>query len=841
MEAGGDERAAAEVLRALARHVNCLSEESKATRRRALDAIREETFDSRLSSAVLQDVFAALLRPLLKCLTDPMERCRESAVHMIADFLRSVPRPEDSLPYLIPALSQRLAGSDLPEPSEELRLAMVEVLSLVVEVCGGRLAPYLDHMVRILQRTIVDPFPEVKKESCRCAVSFAKCVPDHFHMQSESLVKPLMQTVCHQHFRVRLAAIEATGAVVQYGTGRSVDDVLSHLAQRLFDDSPQVRKGVTQVVGGWLLHLRDRYSYFHKLIPLLLSGLDDKVPEIRLLASDLWKQIGAQWEKENEEDLKDKLDFPASPPARYPTGAERPGLGCRELVVRNLCKVLPAVSRDMTDWLVTTRVKSAQLLRVLLLHAEDHSTQHLGLLLSALYRACADGEPGVVRSGLESAELIGTFVSPEVFLKLLLPHVENSFSTSSSCPAAPLAVLSAALRGSSGGALRPHLGRVGDTLAHPDVCQGSQQASYLQQLLACVRALLSTCDGDCETISLQLLQVLVTVQSAAGEPELREEAQEALRTLCRVQALDGEVELYRQHMEQLLSWLSNGLPSWSSYSVQRLQLEVIVLQSGPVIGEFLPQLLPLLQASVQPSRDPEMRLHIFILLSKLLLDASNTLDSQGRFSEHLVMFLLDLLLPNLVWHAGRTAGAIRAAALSCLLALLQGGALTGEQLIAVEEKLTPQVLACLDEDSQLSRLMACRSLFALLSLAGKHLRTDALNKIYPELLKRLDDSSEEVRATALKALGLWLSCLGKDYDTQACRPHLEFLFQQLLLHMDDPESHVQEAVLDVLKTGSTVYPTLLSREAEAVRDKHRSPAYCDRLLEHIRSLTQESA
>lgn len=43
----------------------------------------------------------------------------------------------------------------------------------------------------------------------------------------------------------------------------------------------QVRKAVTAVVGEWLLHMRDRYSYFHKLIPLLLSSIDDEITEIR--------------------------------------------------------------------------------------------------------------------------------------------------------------------------------------------------------------------------------------------------------------------------------------------------------------------------------------------------------------------------------------------------------------------------------------------------------------------------------------------------------------------------------------------------------------------------------
>ena len=74
----------------------------------------------------------------------------------------------------------------------------------------------------------------------------------------------------------------------------------------------------------------------------------------------------------------------------------RPGLGCRELVVRNLGRLVPAVSHDVTDWLAPTRVKTSQLLRVLLLHAEDHCTQHLQPLLATLYVACADGEMEVV-------------------------------------------------------------------------------------------------------------------------------------------------------------------------------------------------------------------------------------------------------------------------------------------------------------------------------------------------------------------------------------------------------------------------------------------------------------
>uniref|UniRef100_A0A8K9UZS8 Dynein axonemal assembly factor 5 n=1 Tax=Oncorhynchus mykiss TaxID=8022 RepID=A0A8K9UZS8_ONCMY len=776
--AAGEERAASEVLRAIARHLNCLNEDSKTTRKRALEAIKRETIDKGLSSGVLQEVFTCLLKSLLKCLSDPMERCRETAIHMLGDFIRCVPQPEDSLPYLMPALTQRLGGKEILEPAEELRLSMVEVLTLTVEVCGRHLAPYLDDMMKILQRTIVDPFPDVKRESCKCTVHFAKSVPEHFHMQAESLVKPLMQTVSHQHSRVRVSTIEATGAVIQYGTGKNVDDVLSHLAQRLFDDSPQVRKAVTVVVGDWLLHLRDRYSYFHKLIPLLLSSLSDDIPEISQRAAELWRQTGALWEQENEDDLKDKMDFLLTPPDLYPAGVARPGLGCRELVVRNLSNLLPALARDVVDWVAGTRVKTAQLLYALLLHAEDHCTQHLQLLLSTLYRACNDPESDVVTNCLRSAKLLGTFVSPEVFLKLLLVHLETP---SSSSPHTPLMVLAAVLGGCSRELLKPHLQKIADTLVQPDVCQEYQQAVYLDQLLSCVDVLLSVCEKDCCSVSLQLLQVLVTVQSLSTEPQLTDKVRCAHIHTHTVHGHTHVSDLYRQHMDQLLQWLSASQKTWTSYSPQRLQLQVIATQSGPVIGEFLPLLMPLLQNCLDPERDPEMRLHIFTMLSKLLLD-----------------------------------------------------------LLAVEERLSPQVLSALEEDSQLSRLLACRSLSTLLKLIGPSLRPDALNNIYPEVLKRLDDSSEEVRGVALRALGLWLASLGKDYNSQLYSQHLEVLFQQLLLHLDDPDSRVQDTVLEVLKTGSGVHPALLKQEVEGVRDKQRTPVYCDQLLQHIHSLRKDT-
>lgn len=475
---------AAELSRALSRLLPGLEADSKLGRRRALEALQRALEAARPEApaadpAAFQGPWARLLLPgLLRRLADPAESCRALAAHLLGLGLRRAARPRDALPRLLPALAARLAGPG-PEPAlrappeacEELRLALVQLLRLAVDLGGAALAPHLDDAVRVLRCTLLDPFAAVRRESCECAADLARATPDHFHMQSESLIGPLMQTISHQHWKVRVAVIEATGTVIQFGNGKSVDDVLPHFAQRLFDDVPQVRQAVTCVVGGWLLDLRDRYSFFPKLIPLLLSSLDDEMPGVALAAASLWEKVGLQWQQENEEDLKDKLDFASPPPAHHPSPETRPGLGCRELVFRNLSKILPAICHDITDWVVGTRVKSAQLLVVLLRHAEDHATQHLEVVLRTLLHACADDEGAVISSCTKSAELIGAFVSPDVFLRLMWPMLKKSPSASG------LLVLASVIRGCPAEALRPHLKAIATELAHAHICQGAENVS----------------------------------------------------------------------------------------------------------------------------------------------------------------------------------------------------------------------------------------------------------------------------------------------------------------------------------------------------------------------------
>ncbi|CAG7785698.1 unnamed protein product, partial [Allacma fusca] len=276
-----------------------------------------------------QEEVIKLIKPLMKSITDPVERCREVAYDIMTLIIALLPENEfePNLPFIVPPLVDRFGEPEITETSEE-----------------------------ILSYLIVDPFHCVRIAACKACSYLAMKSKGVFQMSSDRLLTPLCSSITHQQFRVRCAVIECLGDVILFGNHKSIGDVLPHITQRLFDPSPNVRKLAIAVSANWLMNYVDRYSYFQKLLPIILTGLSDESPENAQLAMILWKNVGEQYLKENEDEYKDVSNFPKPVDAiegPYKT-VERPTVGCRALAWRNIGNILPGVTNDITDWVVTT-------------------------------------------------------------------------------------------------------------------------------------------------------------------------------------------------------------------------------------------------------------------------------------------------------------------------------------------------------------------------------------------------------------------------------------------------------------------------------------------------------
>ncbi|VDM17209.1 unnamed protein product [Hydatigera taeniaeformis] len=442
------------------RVITLLSSDSKIRRKESLNAI-EHDCDENLRHASTEEInsYCSWLIPhLVNLVADPVESYREASIRILSKLCSYVDVSDCFIPCVTHMLVKRLTVKESLEDSEEVRLCSLNLLrSMLHKLQNG--SSCVDDYCLILSHCLKDSFHEVKVVCCDILQILPTKFPSLFYHAAEPVLKPLLNNVVHQQHKVRVATIEAISVVFEHCNGKFVDSAIAPLTQRLFDPSIAVRKAVIRVVGEWLLNLMDRYSYHSKLIPLILSGYIDECKEIRDEAIALWDDVGLKFQNENENDLKDKIDFDPGKPSHYPPNQVRPNFvktrpvfvlfffvlfeGCRELLSRTASRLLPGLCNDLRDWQEETRHKAAGLLPIVLLHIEAGITQHTQLLITGLVNGIAEALLRITSStGSGSIHLI--LMNPSRGLPCLL-DLTALRKPKSTAPVAPNAETSEAL------------------------------------------------------------------------------------------------------------------------------------------------------------------------------------------------------------------------------------------------------------------------------------------------------------------------------------------------------------------------------------------------------------
>jgi hypothetical protein len=73
--------------------------------------------------------------------------------------------------------------------------------------------------------------------------------------------------------------------------------------------SAQVRLAFLDMIGNWMLTLRERLDHEARLLPYVLSGACDDSPAVVQSALQLLDQLGQQYEQEHEQQLADQIRF----------------------------------------------------------------------------------------------------------------------------------------------------------------------------------------------------------------------------------------------------------------------------------------------------------------------------------------------------------------------------------------------------------------------------------------------------------------------------------------------------------------------------------------------------
>lgn len=161
-----------------------------------------------------------LIETVLTTVDDQVEKCREFSLKIIKVYCTIWENiDEELLSSLIFRLCDRLNDHPFPESAEELRLLILEVLSLCVNKAISSQIPIksaLDRVVFICTKALLDSFPSAKRAASSLLITLCTITTSTAAIRtySRTLTKGLYLNAAHQHGKTRSLAVQAISAVL---------------------------------------------------------------------------------------------------------------------------------------------------------------------------------------------------------------------------------------------------------------------------------------------------------------------------------------------------------------------------------------------------------------------------------------------------------------------------------------------------------------------------------------------------------------------------------------------------------------------------------------------------
>eukprot|EP00597_Dinobryon_sp_UTEXLB2267_P018080 CAMPEP_0201114058 /NCGR_PEP_ID=MMETSP0812-20130820/78180_1 /ASSEMBLY_ACC=CAM_ASM_000668 /TAXON_ID=98059 /ORGANISM="Dinobryon sp., Strain UTEXLB2267" /LENGTH=977 /DNA_ID=CAMNT_0047377649 /DNA_START=1245 /DNA_END=4175 /DNA_ORIENTATION=+ len=301
-------------------------------------------------------------------------------------------------------------------------------------------------------------------------------------------------------------------------------------------------------------------------------------------------------------------------------------------------------------------------------------------------------------------------------------------------------------------------------------------------------------------------------------------------------------------------------PRWEAKSSGKAAFEALIRNSASAAWAYHALVLPVFCNQVQPPVKPaagsaeanmqsyaaqrgeevlpntvsesvDVRLALLALLEGLIRSAASDWQSGSYLAASAESIVKEMVVPNLVWRIGRVESTVRKVALAMAYGVLKAGALKPEQLVKTASELVPLIVSNLDDMESTPRQIACLCLTVLFERLRGGFGDSAVREVYPKLIARLDDSNDAVRISVCGTLQMFLQCAHKSCFTGTV---IDYMLDQLFIHLDDPDPNIQQAVYPVIVVAANaVDKALVLRKAESSKSSHRSSALCNRLIVEV--------
>lgn len=199
----------------------------------------------------------------------------------------------------------------------------------------------------------------------------------------------------------------------------------------------------------FLVYLPDRYDHQPRLLPYILTFINDDVPAVQMGAFDCIEKCGLQYECEHPDDIIERrqfgvdgdetIDYDSNLPKPF---LHRPSLGARLFIRVNTNRIFLAVLNELSNWREHTRKRSAELLLILTVYCEEHLTKDFQNTISSIAKAINAEKSSKIENDhlriLDTIQqvlrLMAKYIDPASYVPLMCPRIsgDNSSATSNS-------------------------------------------------------------------------------------------------------------------------------------------------------------------------------------------------------------------------------------------------------------------------------------------------------------------------------------------------------------------------------------------------------------------------
>lgn len=758
-----------------------------------------------LSTDIIAGDFDELYLHLLKCYSDRFESVRDRAVLAVSAFLARLPPLDFHLLNVVTTLAERMGQTETIEGSEEIRLLYVEQLHLMLSKYAkmGNVGVFREcypQVVKVLIKSIKDDFAAVQREGCATLVELARVAETHdLRPYTESLAVALYAMLNHRHSAARIAAIEALGRVSLHldASGEGMKRLICEVSPLLMDNMPLVRRECGRMGVLMLLELPDRYSYFERILPLVLCCLKDESPSVLADIQPQWEKCGEQYYQENEAELSQQ-EICDHQVENYPDGVKRPTIGCRGLVQRAL-RLLQLIVRETGDWKDNVRLHSLKLLYQFVLHAESAMTAKFYEIYPQVSIACCDVELLVRKEAKKVADLLGRLLCYQAWIEHGFDGLERNARESFLC--CFYYMFTASLGGSFN-----HLQRLCQLLRSSDFSHTLKPGFqlYILKTLDTVIDKMPKVTASMEELQQLYEHIYVTSMKVMAlsyslDSENKKLVNHGQRILKRVVQLEETTlaTLHERWFALVLSEVDN-LDAVLDENAEPVLMLHGLIHLAQLRASYFGQLIEKIKVVFKHCSE-SAQVRIFSVLSIAALTWSDTMRVDREQSTQLLSsFVTEIVESHLQWRAGASCEAMRSMAMATLCAVAQSAGEEAHEVLPAMAKYMPSLL---EDRNATTRLYAIKAMCHF-----QRMSVEDFKPLAYATMQRMDDPLSSIRVIAANLVsklrplfkderetGEPVSAEEAQYERDVWEQFIARAMDLLLLYHESPEKEMQAA------------------------------------------------